>query len=306
VTDTITLGDRIEKLFVPLATEIGFSALHVQSGASIAINPDALFPTASTFKVPVMVEVFRQAEQGRFAMTERKPMPLAQRSIGSGVMQQLSEGTALTIRDLVMLMIIISDNTATQMLLDLVGAANVTATMRALGLANIHVVLSLPQLFAHAYHLPLDPPPDYDTMKILTRDRAMDYGSLSFAASPENTTSSAMDMARLLQLIFERRAASTESCEDMLTILKAQQLRARVPRFLPVASVGNKTGTFRGIRNDTGLILRGDGDTIAFGLFTFDRADLPPGDARTLAARDTLVNDAMAEVGALLWNDFRS
>ncbi len=297
----MTAQSRIEAVFAPLDIQVGFSATHLQSGASVAINPGTLFPTASVFKVPVMVEVFRQAEEGRFAMTDRLPMQESQRTIGSGVMQKLAGGLTPTIRDLVMLMIIISDNSATQILLDLVGPANVTATMRRLGLAHIHVVLNLPQLFAHAFGLPLDPLPDYAQMQQAMRTVPMDYGSLAFAFSAENTTASAGDMAALMALIVQRRAGSAAACADMLTILRSQQLRDRVPRYLPLAGVGNKTGTFRGIRNDAGLLLRGDQDVIAFALFTFDRTPLPVDNSRLLSARNLLVNGAMADVGEILW-----
>ena len=304
MSDPDTLTPRIAERFARLSTEIGFAATHMQSGTALAINADALFPMASVFKVPVMVEVFRQAEEGRFALGDRIPMEAAQRSIGSGVMQRLAEGAALTVRDLVVLMMIISDNTATQMLLDLVGPAAVTATMRRLGLANVNVTLTLPQLFAHAYNLPLNPPPDYDAMRRLTEAAPMDYRSLAFARSPENTTATAADMAQLMTMIFEKRAGSAASCADMLTILCAQQLRDRVPRYLPVSGVGNKTGTLRGVRNDAGLMMRGDGDTIAFALFTFDRTVLPPGNSRALAERNALMNDAMADAGEMLWHEF--
>ena len=297
----MTTQTRIEAVFAPIDIQIGFSATHLQTGASVAINPDTLFPTASVFKVPVMVEVFRQAEEGRFAMTDRLPMLESQRTIGSGVMQKIAGGLTPTIRDLVMLMIIISDNSATQILLDLVGAANVTATMRRLGLEGIHIVLNLPQLFAHTFGLPLDKLPDYTQMQQAMRTTPMDYDSLAFASSPENTTSTACDMAALMALIVQRRAGSDAACADMLTILKSQQLRDRVPRYLPLAGVGNKTGTFRGIRNDAGLLLRGDQDVIAFALFTFDRTPLPVDNSRLLSERNLLVNGAMADVGEILW-----
>ncbi len=295
---------KIEALFTPTGAEIGFSTIHLGSGETIGINPDTLFSTASVFKVPVMVEVFAQATAGKFAMSDRLPMPEAMRTMGSGVMQKLAVGLAPTIRDLAMLMIIISDNTATEMLLSLVGAKNVTATMRRLGLGNINVVLNLAELFAHAYHLPLDPPPGYAEMQAASRERAMDYGSLTFAASDKSTTSSAGDMARLLVMIQQGRAGTAADCADMMTILHAQQLRDRVPRYLPVAAVGNKTGTFRGIRNDAGLITRGESDVMAFALFTFDRTDLPIGNSRQLIERNVLVNSAMAEVGQVLWDHF--
>jgi beta-lactamase class A len=299
----MSLADRIAAVLDATGAEIGFSATHLPSGKSIEINPDHLFCTASVFKVPVMVEVYRQMEEGRCSLADRLPMPDAMRCMGSGVLQKLETGLAPTIRDLVMLMIIISDNTATEMLLDLVGAAKVTATMRALGLRNIHVTLNLPQMFAHAYHLPADPQPGYAEMLAASRRRGMDYDTLTFAASPESTTSSAADMARLCAMIFQGRAGSAAACADMMTILQAQQLRDRVPRYLPTSGAANKTGTFRGIRNDAGLLLRGGEDVVSFALFTFDRTELPMGNSRLLAERNALVNTAMAEVGALLWEE---
>ena len=304
MTDIASLAERIGERFSALSTEIGFCATHLQRGETAAVNADALFPTASVFKVPVMVEVFRQADEGRFALSDRMTLAHADRSVGSGVLKELADGLAPTVRDLLMLMIIISDNTATQMMLDLVGPESVTATMRRLGLADIHVVLRMPELFAHAYGLPPDPAPDFDKLKALGGTMKLDYGGLTFAASPRNTTSTARDMARLMALIFEKRAGSAAACEDMLAILQAQQLRARVPRFLPTKAVGNKTGTFGGVRNDAGLIMRGEGDTIAFALFTFDRTELPPGNSRLLGERDAPVTEAMAEVGWLLWTEF--
>ena len=297
----MTPQQRIDAVFAPLGIEVGLSATHLATGRSIGINPDRLFPTASVYKIPVMVEVYRQADEGRFKMSDRVTMPDAQKVVGSGVLQRLQPGLAPTIRDLVMLMIIISDNTATHMLQELVGSANVTATMRRLGLQNIHIALDLPQLFAHAYGIPADPRPDYAAMKEAGDRTGMDYGSLSFERSGRNTTTSAADMAALCALILQNKAGTPESCADMMTVLKAQQLRDRVPRYLPTAAVGNKTGTFRGIRNDAGLIMRGPADVVSFGLFTFDDTELPVGNSRLLAERKALVNTAMAEVGAILW-----
>jgi beta-lactamase class A len=219
-------------------------------------------------------------------------------------MQKLDTGLACTIRDLVMLMMIISDNTATEMLLDLVGPKNVTATMRILGLADIHIALNLNQLFAFGFGLPDEPRLTYAELQAASKSATMDYSARTFAASPDNTTSSAADMARLMELIHAKTAASPASCEDMLVVLFAQQLRDRVPRYIPMGAIGNKTGTFRGVRNDAGLIRRSDDDVISFGLFTFDRMVIAKDDIRTLADRNVLVNNAMAECGLLLWEEF--
>lgn len=303
MTDTTVLA-AIQAQLAPTDIEFGFAASHVQTGARIALNDVALFPTASVFKVPVMVEIYRQAEQGRFSLSDRMPMPEAQRTVGSGVMQKLAPGADLTIRDLVMLMTIISDNTATSMLLDLAGPANVTRTMRDLGLENIHVTLTLPQLFLHAYGLPLDPPAGYAAMREAGNTRNMDYASLAFAATPENTTASAADMVSLMEKLARREVVSHAASEDMLAILRAQQLRDRVPRYLPNGAVGNKTGTFKGVRNDSGLIFRSERDIIAFSVFTFDRTDLPAGNSRALVERNILINNALAEIGQILWDRF--
>ena len=297
----MTAQSRIGAVFAPLGIEVGFSATHLPTGQTVAINPTALFPTASVYKIPVMVEVYRQADEGRFKLTDRLPLTDAQRVIGSGVLQKLDNALAPTIRDLAMLMIIISDNTATHMLQELVGSANINATMRRLGLNDIHIALSLPQLFAHGFGMKLDPPPDYAAMQRLSNSNPMDYSGLTFAASDRNTTSSAADMAALSAMILQGTAGSVAACADMMTILRAQQLRDRVPHYLPTSAVGNKTGTFRGVRNDAGLIMRSDTDAISFGLFTFDRTELPMGNSRLLAERNALVNTAMAEVGAILW-----
>ena len=299
--NAMTAQARIDAVFAALGIEVGFSATHLPSGQTVAINSHALFPTASVYKIAVMVEVYRQADEGKFRLTDRLPLTDAQRIIGSGVLQKLDNALAPTIRDLAMLMIIISDNTATHMLQELVGSASINATMHRLGLRDIHVALSLPQSFAHGFGMKLDPPPDYPTMQRISNTHAMDYRALTFQASDRNTTSSAADMAALAAMILQGSAGSAAACVDMMTILRAQQLRDRVPRYLPTGSVGNKTGTFRGVRNDAGVILRSDSDAIAFGLFTFDRTELPMGNSRLLAHRNALVNDAMAEVGAILW-----
>jgi hypothetical protein len=139
-------------------------------------------------------------------------------------------------------------------------------------------------------------------MQSAARESDMAYDGLAFQRTANNTTSSAADMSRLCAMIFDGKVASPASCADMMEILRAQQLRDRVPRFLPVGAAANKTGTFRKIRNDAGVLMRGEGDAISFGLFTYDPTPLPPANSRLLAQRNALINDAMAEIGAILWD----
>src|SRR5215831_14377422 len=94
---------KIKKVFASSGLEIGFFARHLQTNATISCNADALFPTASVFKVPVMAEVYRQAAAGRFALSDRIALEARHKTLSSGVMQTLSDGLSPTIRDLCVL-----------------------------------------------------------------------------------------------------------------------------------------------------------------------------------------------------------
>jgi beta-lactamase class A len=295
---------RIAGLLAAGGIEAGFAAISVERGDVVAVNGAALFPTASTFKVPVMVEVFAQARAGRFAIGDRIAFEETFRVIGSGVMQALGAGLAPTIRDLMMLMTIVSDNTATDILCDLVGPANVTARMRALGLADIHVPTGCAGLFRRGWSLPLEGPVSYAEYKAASKAQKMPFASGAYARDASNNVTSAMDMARLMVLIAEGNAGAAEDCADMITIMEHQHFQDRVPRFLPLGSVANKTGSLRGLRNDVGLIRRGAGDSIAYGLFTFDDTEMPHGNSRELVEANTRIATLMGEVGQVLWDDF--
>jgi beta-lactamase class A len=298
------LQGRIAALLDGGGVEAGFAAIAVERGTRIAVNGDALFPTASTFKVPVMVEVYAQARAGKFAISDRRAMTQAQKTMGSGVIQSLDVGLAPTIRDLMMLMIIISDNTATDMLVDLVGAANVTARMRSLGLAGINVPHKCHGLFLAGWDLPKDGSVGYAEIKAASKARPMAFTSAAFARDGSNNTATAVDLARLMVLIAKDEAGAAEDCADMIAIMETQHFQNRVPRYLPSGSVANKTGSLRGLRNDTGLIRRGPGDTIAFALFTLDTTEMPHGNSRQLQEANVRIETVMGEVGQMLWDGF--
>ncbi len=99
-----------------------------------------MFPTASVFKVPVIVELYGQVEAGRLSLDDRLILKDSIKVPGSGILKELSEGLEVTVRDLSRLMMILSDNTATDMLVERVGKENVNARMRRLGLKNTVVV----------------------------------------------------------------------------------------------------------------------------------------------------------------------
>ena len=299
------MADALQKIAALLDAsriETGFAAIAVESGTEIAVNGEALFPTASTFKVPVMVEVYAQARAGKFKVTDRIPFEERLRVIGSGVLQTLAVGLQPTIRDLMMLMNIVSDNTATDILCDLVGLDHVEARMRTLGLDDIHTPLPCRGLFIKGWDLPADV--TYTALKAASKATAMAFTSAAFARDGANNVCSAVAMARLMATIQQHEAGAPEDCADMIAILENQHYQDRVPRFLPLGSTANKTGSLRGLRNDIGLIRRGNGDTIAYGLFTMDPTDHPHGNSRALVEANNRIATMMGEVGQVLWDDF--
>src|ERR1700733_12685642 len=108
--------------------------LTAPSGERFGHNADRRFIAASTAKIPIMIELFHQIDAGKHTLDERFTLRAADRAQGSGIMVHLHEGMEFTVGDLVFLMISISDNTATNVLIDLVGQAEVNATMRRLGM----------------------------------------------------------------------------------------------------------------------------------------------------------------------------
>jgi beta-lactamase class A len=179
------------------------------------------FPTASTIKTAVMLEAYRQAEEGRLPLDTVLTLREADKVGGSGVLRSLHEGLAVTVSDLVYLMIALSDNTATNMLIGRLGTARIDDGLTAAGFTET-------RLFRPTF-----------------RDGHADvFPELERQFGLGMTTP--REMAGLMALIANGNAVSPAASQAMLATLRKQQDRAMVPRLLPVdesLQVGNKTGT---------------------------------------------------------------
>jgi beta-lactamase class A len=120
-----TLQSRVEEAVRSLRGTMGVAAKNLATGETVFVNADTQFPTASVIKVAVMVEVFHQIAEGRIRRDDTIPLDETAKVDGSGVLQRLHGGLVLTVGDLLDLMITVSDNTATNLLIALVGTANV-------------------------------------------------------------------------------------------------------------------------------------------------------------------------------------
>ena len=271
------LRARLQELVTAFPGTMGVAVRDIASGQQISVNGDKLFPMASAYKIPILVEVFRQVEAGKFSLEDRIELTADDRTLGSGILTLMTPGLKPTVHDLVTLMIILSDNQATDMLLAKVGAENVTATMRKLGLNNIRVDRTTFELIRDYLAL-ID-----EAAAGKTKQQLMNRPQLN-TSSPERVAradaafgkimkdvASPEDMARLLDLIVKGKAASEKSCEQMMTILNRQQFNHRLPRYLPESvSFAHKTGTIGSTTNDAGVMFV-RGNPIALVVFTMDK-----------------------------------
>jgi beta-lactamase class A len=272
------LQARLRALADGFPGTLGVAVRDLRSGEEVSINGERLFPMASVYKIPIMVEVFRQIEAGKFTLDDRIEVGDDERTLGSGLLTILSSGLRPTIKDLITLMIVVSDNEATDILLKKVGAANVTATMRALGLNNLRVDRTTFELIRDFIALTDERLRGKTSMKEIAAlgPRAAVSPERQAEAEREfaqvmKDVSSPSDLARLLEKIYKGEAASKESCQQMLRILGQQQFRQRLPRYLPEsARLLHKTGTIGSTTNDAGIMLV-RGAPVAIVVFTVDK-----------------------------------
>jgi beta-lactamase class A len=234
-------------------------AVHGAEGELSSHNGDRRFRAASTIKLPIMIEAYREIERGALDPHETIRLRDEDRIPGSGVLGHLHEGLELTLADLLFLMISVSDNTATNLILDRTGLDAVNATMQSLGMTN----------------------------SVLGR-RIL--GHLPNPGDPENWVTPS-DFARLMRAIVMNEAATPESCEQMLATLEQQGEIRRISRFLaggPDVRWGTKPGDLAGVVNDVGFV-SSDNGTLSLAIFCENLPDLDTAERTIgLIAREAL------------------
>lgn len=221
---------------------VGVSAI-APDGERFSHRGDRRFVAASTVKIPLMVELYRQIDQGERALDDNYTLVAADKTPGSGVLRHLHDGTVLTLGDLLYLTIAISDNTATNVLIAWAGMARVNATMARLG------------------------------MTASTLSRPM-RGQAARPGDPENWATPD-DYAAIMRALVTHAAASPVACDQMLALLAKQQNTRRIGRYLPQRDDlrwGSKTGSVANVTNDVGFITTARG-TLILSVFCAGLAD---------------------------------
>jgi len=234
--------------------EAALAAMNLTTGEEIARNAERSMPTASVFKLPLLVEVFRQAEAGALDLDERATLHAEDVVMGSGILRDFGPGLQPTLRDLTMMMVIVSDNSATNLLLDRAGGPQrVNATMRELGLSSIVV------------------------------HRRIVFGEMTTNSSLAEAAP--RDLMRLVAMLAREELVSPAASREMLAILGRQRYLEQAPRFVaygPYAGdfaraqpirLFNKTGMINGLRADSGLITIDPDVRIAYSVVNDTGAD---------------------------------
>ena len=237
VTPLARLQANIDRITRSVNAKWGIYIKCVETGEEIAINADETMDTMSVIKIPLMAEVFRQIEAGKFALTDRVTLKESDKRPGTGVIRSLDAGASLTIKDLITLMIIVSDNSATDMLFEKVGGVDaVNKLMQSYRLSTIKATAPSDVWFKALRAEP-------DLWKFHTEGKTP-YG-----------LSSPRDMGKLLEKIHKGDAVSKQASEQMLQIMRGQVYSSRLPKYVTGFRVPHKTGDFLPyIGNDVGIL----------------------------------------------------
>lgn len=244
------LRSRLQSRIAESGAEVvGVYFRNLAGDDSLLLDADSRVHAASMMKVPVMIQLFQDAEAGRLSLDDSLTMTKTFTSIVDGTLYGLGVpddsdttlyariGEKATVRQLTELMITVSSNLATNMLIELVGAERVQATMRQLGADSIAVLRGVEDIKAYRAGL--------------------------------NNTTTARDMGLIFSAIAAHRAASPESCREMIAILSRQQFNEGIPAGLPTGTqVAHKTGSITRIRHDGGIVYPENGSAYVLVVLT--------------------------------------
>jgi beta-lactamase class A len=217
------LEDQIYDIDHHLDGVMGVAILDLTSGRSFFLHGDEVFPQASSIKIAVLAELYRQAQNGKLKLSDLYTVNAADLVQDSDIMNGLTPGvTRLTNRDLATMMVAVSDNAATNVLIDHVGMDNVNAMLDSLGLHQTRL-----------------------------RRKMMD---LKAASEGRENVATPREMMTLLELIFRGEVLNKDLTDDFFQVLSTHK-DSWIPRSLPDdLKIANKPGALEGVRNDSGIV----------------------------------------------------
>jgi beta-lactamase class A len=233
------IDQRIKAKINGFQGKVSAYAKNLGTGLSYGILADQPVRTASTIKLAVMVECFSEAAESKLKWTEPIKITEDEKVSGSGVVQELSDGVELPLRDLMHLMIVVSDNTATNLILNRIEGNAVNVRMAQLGIQHTRVMRKILGDGAN-----LKPHPS---------------GVTEEGAKPENRRwgigrSSPHEMVTILEKLYRGELVNKAASEEMIAVLKRQQYHEGIGRDMKDVTIANKSGALDHLRSDVGIV----------------------------------------------------
>jgi beta-lactamase class A len=227
---------------------LGVAILDLTTQHTLLLNADEVFPTASTIKIAILAELYRQAQQGKFKLTDTYTLQQSDLVGGSGIATALTPGvTRLTLRDMAALMISVSDNSATNILIDRISIENVNALLDSLNLSHTRL-----------------------------RRKMMD---IQAAAEGRENVATPREFVQLLEALYRGKVLDKQFSDDYFKLLSIHK-ESYLPRELPEdLRIANKPGELEGVRNDCGLIFNGSRPYVLCAMSAYVRHEREAGDA---------------------------
>jgi beta-lactamase class A len=227
---------------------LGIAVEDLSNGHTLLLNADETFPTASTIKIAILAELYRQVQQGKLKLTDTYTLQQSDLVGGSGISNALTPGTTkLTLRDVATLMVSVSDNSMTNVLIGRVGLDNVNALLDSVGLSHTRL-----------------------------RRKMMDIRA---AAEGRENVATPRELMLLLEALYRGKVLNKQFTDDFFNLLstpKSSYISRELPEDLRIA---NKPGELEGVRNDCGLIFTGSRPYILCAMSTYLRNERAAGDA---------------------------
>jgi beta-lactamase class A len=225
-----TLDDQVKPIVSSFKGKVSLFAKNLDTGETYGLNPDERVRTASTIKIAVMIEAFARVAEGKAKWTDEVVLTKEKKVSGSGILNELSDGLRLTLRDAVNLMMILSDNTATNLVLDVLTTDAVNARMESLGFKQIKIMR-----------------------------RVGSGGESAAGKDPENKKfglgmATPHEMVLVMEKLERGQVISPATSKEMLELMKREQGRNAIGRSLWNVPMASKYGALDRLRSAVGIL----------------------------------------------------